>query len=265
MVRSLFQRVINRLKSPQKTIPQNYRSLFINSIPKSGEVLELGPFYNPICKGSQVKYFDILSQEDLKERAKAENITNSDRINKIPFIDYVSPTGDLRIINAKFDAVVSSHVIEHQLDFINHLQTVSNLLKDTGKYFLIIPDKRYCFDHFNNESTIAGIINNHVEKREKHSLKSVIEHRAFTTHNNAGRHWAGDHGTIEGNNQKVKDAITEYNTGAYIDVHAWYFTPDSFSHIIKSLHELGYIDLKIRELYPTPYGSLEFYVVLERV
>jgi len=238
------------------------RNKFIHSIPQHSSILELGPFFKPICTGKNVKYFDILTQEELVQRAK--NITTEDNIRNIPFIDYVSPTGDLAIIHGRFDAVISSHVIEHQLDLIDHLQKVSNLLIPGGSYYLFIPDKRYCFDHFNNASSIADIIQAHLDKKQKHSLKSVIEHRALTTHNIASKHWRGDHGKLENTSQKIKAAMEEYHTGAYIDVHAWCFTPDSFAEIVTLLEQMDYIDLAINKIYPTPYKSLEFYVKLEK-
>ena len=238
------------------------KASFVETIPEDATILELGPFYNPMCRGSKVKYFEILDQSALAKRAKA--IDSNINTDSIPFIDYVSPNGDLSVVEGSFDVVVSSHVIEHQIDLIGHLQKVSRLLNEGGKYYLVIPDKRYCFDHFNPESTIADVLNAHVEKRNKHSLKSVIEHRVLTTHNDARKHWAGEHGTRDNMLNKIKDAVTEYNTQEYIDVHAFYFTPDSFSNIIHQLNELGNIDLAISRLHKTSFHRFEFYCVLEK-
>ncbi len=235
---------------------------FIKSIPKNGSVLEIGPFYNPICRGENIKYFDILSQAELIQRA--EDIIENQDLSNIPNIDFVSPTGDLSIINEKFDVIVSSHVIEHQLDLIKHLNMVNSLLNEGGSYYLIVPDKRYCFDHFINESTIADVINGNFEKKEKHSIKSVIENKALTTHNSAVRHWEGDHGDISNNIDKIKKAIADFKTGKYIDVHAWYFTPDSFKNIVKKLDDLNLIDFSITKLYPTRKETFEFYTVLQK-
>ena len=96
-------------------------------------------------------------------------------------------------------------------------------------------------------------------------MKSVIEHRALTTHNSAKKHWLGFHGTLDNTAQRIKNAIEEYNQSDYVDVHAWYFTPDSFAKIINLLTESGYIDFKIKTLYHTSVKKLEFYVVLEKV
>ena len=238
------------------------RKRFLNSISKDANILEIGPFYKPYCIGNKVEYFDIIDRNALVERAK--EISSEINIDNIPHIEYVSPTGDISIINKTFDALFSSHVIEHQLDLIEHLQKASGLLKNGGKYYMIIPDKRYCFDHFNTESSIAEIINAHVEKRTKHSLKSVIEHKALTTHNNPLKHWLGIHGDTN-NISRIKEAIVEFNTNKYIDVHQWYFTPKSFSSNISLLNQLGYIDFKINKIYSTRFKRLEFYVVIEKL
>ena len=96
------------------------RKIFLNSIPSGISILEIGPFFNPVCVGENVAYFDILNQEEL--RARAMEIGYKEAINRIPFINYVSPVGDLNIIHKKFDAIISCHAIEHQLDLIAHLR-----------------------------------------------------------------------------------------------------------------------------------------------
>ena len=239
------------------------RKIFLNSIPEGISILEIGPFFNPVCVGENVAYFDIIDQEAL--RARATEIGYKEAINRIPYIDYVSPIGDLNIIHKKFDAVISCHAIEHQLDLIAHLQSVSKMLTDGGLYYMIIPDKRYCFDHYMAESTIAEVLSNYYDKKQTHSLKSVIEHRALTTHNSAMMHWNNSHGNPENVENRIQNAIKEYEhaEGKHIDVHAWYFTPYSISKIISMLNKMNYIDLAVNKIIPTTYGNLEFYVVLE--
>lgn len=248
------------LFSKKRPVPKYLRADFLNSIPGNISMLEIGPFFNPLFKGEKVKYFDILDRDGLISRAERLNLEFQPE--NVPVIDYLSPIGDLSVIPEKFDGVFSSHVIEHQPDLINHLQKVSRLLNKGGKYYLIVPDKRYCFDHFNPESTIADVLNAHYEKRKKHSLKSVIEHRALITHNNSIDHWKGNHGVLENIAEKIKDAIGEYNRSDYIDVHSLCLTPTSFSQIISLLNQLGYSDLTVERLHETAPNEIEFYCVL---
>jgi SAM-dependent methyltransferase len=157
------------------------RNDFVALVPKSATVLEIGPFCNPLLRGPSVSYLDILSQEALVARASSLGLDPSG----VPYIDYISPTGELSIVKRRFDVVISSHCLEHQPDFAAHVQGVGQLLLSGGAYFLLVPDKRYCFDHFIPTSNLAEVIVAHYERRKVHTLRSVIEHRALTTHNDS--------------------------------------------------------------------------------
>ena len=230
--------------------------------------LEIGPFDCPVISGKNVKYFDVLNKEELYLRAlKINRIHN---LNNIPFIDYYDKNSNLNIIKNKFNLILSCHCIEHQTDFIQHLIDVENLLLPDGYYIIILPDKRYCFDHFIKETTIADIIDNHINNKKFHSIKSIIEHRALTCHNDTDRHWKNDHGKqhIEMNTDYIKNCIEEYyqskKNDTYIDVHSLQFIPKTFENILNILNELKYINLKIEKIYPTLYGSNEFFVILKK-
>jgi hypothetical protein len=110
-----------------------------------------------------------------------------------PHIHYVSSEGDLSVVTEKFSCAFSSHCIEHQPDLIRHLNQVEDLLDRSGKYYLIVPDKRYCFDCVFSETTLDEIEQAHKEKRRRHSVQAIIEHRAYVSHNDPFRHWVGDH------------------------------------------------------------------------
>jgi len=99
--------------------------------------LEIGPFDCPVLIGENVKYFDVLSKEELIERAK--KIGRTQNIHNIPFIDFISSDASLDSVKEKFDLILSCHAIEHQLDFIQHLNDVSNILKQDGYYVIICP------------------------------------------------------------------------------------------------------------------------------
>jgi len=237
------------------------RDDFLGLIPADSETLEIGPFFRPLLTGSHVRFFDVMSQADLIARAReiGEEQTN------IPMIHFVSPIGDLSIIDQDFSCVVSSHCLEHQPDMVAHLKQVERILRPGGRYFILAPDKRYCFDAFISESTIAEVLDAHHAGRKTHLLKSVIEHRALTTHNDSARHWAGDHGArFHDHVARVEGAVREYDisAGAYIDVHAWYLTPANASVIMTTLRALDYIGLDLERVYPSRRPANEFWMVL---
>lgn len=242
--------------------PTGTRQGFVEAINKAKRPLEIGPFCKPMLSGKNAKFFDVLDREAMKERA----VEAKGDPERVPYIDFISPIGDLSIIREKFDLITSSHCVEHQPDLVRHLQDVEALLEDGGVYALIVPDRRYCFDYFLHDSHIGEVLEAYYTERKVHGLAKIIEHRAMTTHHETDMHWRGDHG------QKPKDLAViaamikqwEAANGGYIDVHAWQFTPDNFASIISDLSELGLISFKIGRIYETAANTHEFCVVLVR-
>ncbi len=229
---------------------------------KDVDVLEIGPFDSPLLRGSNVQYFDVLDRAGLIARAERLGRRGSGVPEQIHF---VSGTGDLDIVDREFDAVLSSHVVEHQPDLVRHLQAVARCLRPGGVYLLLVPDKRYCFDHFLGVSTIADVLGAHHSRRVVHSLRSQIEHAALTTHNNAHLHWGGEHRAPPRVPERTREAVLRYRSDptAYVDVHAWYFTPTSFNELMRLLRELEYIELRVAAIYPTLENANEFWAILE--
>ena len=229
----------------------------------TGRILEIGPLNMPIIKGPRCEYFDILPTEELKEKAMGAGLDSS----TVPRIHYWHQYGDLTIIEEKFQSIVSAHCIEHQADLIKHLNQVSSLLTEKGKYFLVIPDQRYCFDHFLPPSRIMEIISAHYEKRQKPTAQSIVEHHTFVTHNDPVKHWRGDHGSQTNNvaeKWKVAQELVASTNGTYVDVHCWQFQPESFMDLIDNLYNLGFISLKCIQVFSTARNNLEFFAILEK-
>jgi SAM-dependent methyltransferase len=242
------------------------RKEFLAGLQASGSVLEIGPFDQPIMRGAHVRYFDVMDQPALIQRAQACG-RNQDGC---PHIDYVSDRGDLSIITEEqFDSVVSSHCIEHQPDFIRHCNQVFDILLPGGRYFVIVPDKRFVFDYYLPETRASDVLAAHAEAREVHTAASIIAHHAETTHNIPMRHWMGFHRPLRTTSPYVERLqaalkLTSTETEDYIDVHGWFFTPKSFLGILETLSQVGAICFDIERVYGTPFGSNEFFAVLRK-
>jgi hypothetical protein len=237
---------------------------FVQLIARARSVLEIGPMAAPMTKGPNVRYFDVLDTEAMKAKAAHHGLD----VSQCPEIHYVSETGDLSVVTQPFEAVVSSHAIEHQPDLIAHCLQVTRILEPGGHYFLIVPDKRYCFDHFVAESSIADVIDAHVRKKKFHDVSSIIELTAMGTHNDPVRHWRGDHGEphFKRAPQKIREAVELFRThqDVYLDTHAWQFTPASFKEIASLLFELRLVPLRPVRVFETALATLEFCAVLEK-
>lgn len=229
-----------------------------------GRVLEIGPFANPILSpGGNIEYADWLDQSALVARAISLGIDAS----RVPYIKHVLSKKPLSQIDDDYNSIISSHNIEHQPDLIGHLLDVEKLLRARGGvYFILAPDKRYCFDRDVPLTTVAELVEAHELKASRHSLRNIIYHRAYTTHNDAYLHWAerGLMRNCQPRPDAVKAAVEEWRQarGQYIDVHAWYFTPDHFVSLMEAIKNLGYISMSVERIYPTRKGSAEFWAIM---
>jgi SAM-dependent methyltransferase len=228
------------------------------------EVLEIGPFFNPLISGENVRYLDVRDRDGLIQRAVQEG----GKPEAVPHIDYVSKDGSMDMVDRSFDAVASSHNIEHQPDLIAHFNGVSRVLKPGGFYAVIVPNARFCFDARLPLTKISEIFNARIEGRRRHTFGSVIEHRALSTHNDPVRHWDDFSASCRTYHKidvsRVKAAIAEYHGAGdrYIDVHAWQFDPASFSDICNCLIALGEISFSRISCHGPVRGRHEFTAVL---
>jgi len=246
------------------------RKSFIGLVPARQPILEIGPFFNPAFRRPEanVSYLDCLSREAMKKRAGK---LKGAAIDNIPEIDYVwSGQRYAELIGRKFSAIYSSHNIEHQPCLVTHLHDLESVLENEGAVFLAVPDKRYCFDHFFPETNLADVVEAWAEKKRRHRLKDILEHRFFAAHNESARHWRGDHGVNQGlfpldDKRKVSFAAELERlrcADEYTDVHAWKFTPATFRALFGNLYSLKLTRLRIARVYPTVKNSNEFYAVL---
>ena len=90
--------------------PPEFNRNALASLVDGKSTLEVGPFTNPTLRGPNVKYFDVMDKQGLINRANAIGYVYTVPVD----IDYVSSTGDLSIVDKKFDFCLSSHCVEHQ-------------------------------------------------------------------------------------------------------------------------------------------------------
>jgi len=238
------------------------REGFVALVPPEASLLEIGPFCQPVFTGPNVRYLDILDAESLRRRAAEIGLDPG----RCPAeIHYTNGLAEAQ--GAQLDVIFSSHNLEHQPDLVGHLREAAAALRPGGLYMMLVPDKRYCFDHFLPESTLADVLGAYAEARTVHRAEHVIEHVAFTCHNDVVLHWEGDHGEPpNGQDGRVEIALKQIEAaaGGYIDVHAWQFTPDSFRGLMAGLQGLNLSPFTTARVYDSARGRNEFAAVLAR-
>jgi len=243
-----------------KTVMQN--------IDKGGRGVEIGPSHNPVApkkEGYEVHIIDHLSREDLIKKYKDHNV-DTENIEEVDFVWQGEDFSELTGRSKYYDWIIASHVIEHTPDLIAFLNSCDSILKDDGVISLVIPDKRYCFDHYRPITGISKIIDNHLHEYTIHSPGTVAEYFLNVVAKSGSISWGsntvGEYSFVHSLEEALWCMKSVVDENAYLDVHAWCFVPHSFRLIIHDLFCLGMIPFK--EVSFSPTVGCEFYVTLGR-
>lgn len=265
----------------------------LSGIPGLG--LEIGPLHRPICprETHKVRYIDVFTTDQLRATYANDPHVPTEEIVEVDYVWKGEAYADL--IGERFDYIVSSHNIEHTPCLVGFLRNLSGCLNLNGKVFLAIPDKRYCFDHFKPESSLADVLDAFFLTRTRPLPRHHLGMELLVTHNDSRRHWLGDHGrpshfelvleemesgsrAVEGSPQgptgqstcRTQTDLIErlgvyYEREEYRDAHVWALTPLCFAEIMEFLRQTNLVPLKLVALHPTARNSHECYAVLKKI
>ena len=237
-------------------------------INKNGKGVEIGPSHEPIApkkKGFNVHVIDHLNRDQLVAKYKEHHVKLAN-IEEVDFVWQGESYSELTGKKKYYDWIIASHVIEHTPDIIGFLNDCDAILKDDGVISLIIPDKRYCFDHFRPVTGISKIIDNHFQKATIHTPGTVAEYFLNVVSKSGKIAWGsktnGEYKFVHQPEEAIRGMNSVVNKKAYLDVHAWCFVPHSFRLIVQDLYTLNLIAFQEVGFFPTHQG--EFYVTLGR-
>jgi SAM-dependent methyltransferase len=242
--------------------------------------LEIGPLASPRVLKDQgpVLYADHTDAEGLRRKYAADP-TMRRRLSEIVEVDYVlagdQPLHEAVALDAPFDYVIASHLIEHIPDPVSWLADIASTLRVDGILSLVIPDKRYCFDLNRRTTEISDVVDAHLRQLRRPSFKQVYDFIAkeVTGPVDTAAIWAGTADYSGAVRSDVEDpdvaalqlCRTVATTDAFVDVHCNVFTPASFLELYEKLARLGFIDFEIAYFAPTEPNNLEFFVSLRRL
>ncbi|MEM6433939.1 MAG: methyltransferase domain-containing protein [Cyanobacteria bacterium P01_D01_bin.115] len=156
----------------------NRKAKILRHIDRSGRGIEIGPSHNPVAPkkdGYQVHIIDHMSREQLIEKYQAHGLDLS-QIEAVDFVWQGESYAELTGKTDYYDWIIASHVIEHAPDLISFINSCDEVLKADGVLSLVIPDKRYCFDHYRPITGLAKIIDNHLQKSINHTPGTIAEY-----------------------------------------------------------------------------------------
>jgi predicted SAM-dependent methyltransferase len=240
----------------------------LKKIDRTGFGIEIGPSHNPVApkkEGYNVEIIDHMNREQLVAKYKGHGVA----LANIEEVDYVwrgEKYAELTGKSKHYDWIIASHVIEHSPDLIGFLLGCDGILKDDGVVSLVVPDKRFCFDHYRPITGLGKIIDAHLSPQPIHSAGNVAEYFLNVVSKAGNIAWGAEstgayacvHSTDDAR-QGIKSVVEK---GAYVDIHAWCFVPHSFRLLVDDLFNLGLISFRELEFFPTT--GCEFYITLGR-
>ena len=234
-------------------------------IDPAGRGLEIGPSHNPAAPkaaGYRVETVDHTDRAGLLEKYKDDAGINPAAIEEV---DHVWTGGSLsELVGAPgaYDWIIASHVIEHMPDLVYFITECQALLKPDGILSLVVPDKRFCFDHLRRLTSTGDVLQAHLERRTRHTPGQVFDHFVSACKLGEMGSWHRDAaGRVDfvhapGFARSMFEA--SLSSPDYLDVHGWVFTPSSFRLLFHDLNALGYVRLDEVSFLPT--RDCEFYV-----
>ena len=141
--------------------------------------LEIGAFDLPHIEPSEgaCAFADYRSTEELIALAKSLPPYEPDFV--VP-VEYDLRQGYDGITNT-FDWICGSHVVEHVPDLIGWLDILASKLNHDGILFLVVPDKRFTFDHYRRETTVSELVAAHHAQLKKPSFQQAFDHIFYSS------------------------------------------------------------------------------------
>ncbi len=240
----------------------------LSCLDRSGLGLEIGTSHRPFApkaRGFRVEIVDHLDQAGLRTKYAAHGVD----LAAIEPVDHIWTGQSYAELTGRphgYRWVIASHLIEHTPDLIGFVQSCEGVLDDAGVLVLVVPDKRYCFDHLRQKSSLAQVIDANEAGRTNHTPGTAADYFLNVVSKGGQIAWtpkswgklAHIHGLADAT--AGMDAIRMHQ--AYLDLHAWCFTPSHFRLLMSDLALLGYTALRETQFFDTE--THEFIVAFSR-
>ena len=180
-----------------------------------GTGIEVGSLHRRLPLMANVLYLDRQKTSMLRESYRAD-----DRVDEIGQVQLVASGGRYPFIDdGAFDFVASSHVLEHTANPPRQIQEWLRVVRRGGIVYMIVPDKRYCFDRRRAVTTLTHFI----AEFESDVAEIGIEHyRDYIVNTN-------------GEDGLTRDVSDEYIAKCHSmqgSIHVHTFTPDSLRELL---------------------------------
>ena len=243
----------------------------------SKRILEIGPLNRPIADKRNYPntfYCDIRSTEEVRKLYSGNAYLEATGITVNPEtiipIDYVVKESykDTFKETEKFDYVIASHVMEHMEDIISSFLDISTVLKPGGVFYIVYPDKRYCFDHFRTSASFRDAYNVFVNGPAENASMVLDFYYSVIPENSPEVFWRKDDILTFLPTADFKYALEKYKQvreggGGIDDVHYWPFSDMEFLKFLYDCIRARLLPFHCIAFYPCQENDQQFIIALQ--
>lgn len=174
-----------------------------------GLILEIGALSEPARFGrkSKVRYADVHTESSLRDVLGEIPIPNlySKKLVKLDFVLSGPKYGLTMIQDESFDAVYSSHVLEHCPNFLFALKEQIRVTRIGGHIYAVVPNKKFTYDRYRKITSLERIIERFDKDEFFFSFSDALELVTQTV----------DHPLYAGKGEELASEILRTNTGMH--------------------------------------------------
>jgi SAM-dependent methyltransferase len=231
-------------------------AVLLKHIAPGADTLEIGAFARPTLRKPEfnASFLDFYSTAELKEQCKKYG-GDPDAVMDVDFV--VRAEDYTPYVNQTFDAVIANHVLEHIRNPIKWLIDIAELVRHDGFLFISLPDKRFSFDKFRDETALSHILSDFLIEGRDLESEHCIETEIFYDRQYIKQERSLN---ISLSVDRIRNASKKFHPG----IHCHVFDGRNFQNkILKPLIYMQLIPWTIVDYVPeTPAG--EFYALLRK-
>ena len=162
---------------PLRGEPVDRVARVLATVDREGLGLEVGPSHSPMAPkadGFRVHVLDHVDTATLRARYAA--LPGAPLIEEVDFVWRGEPLWELVGGEQVYDWIIASHAIEHMPDLVGFLQGCERILRPGGRLALVVPDQRWCFDHWGVPSTTGALLDAHHGEAHQPTPGQVWDH-----------------------------------------------------------------------------------------
>lgn len=218
--------------------------------------VEIGAFARPTVLPSEarISFADYYSTEQLREQARKLQIDPEDVVE----VAYILKDANLEdVLAGPVDFIIANHVVEHLIDPLRWMRNLERVLNPGGILFITLPDKKYSFDKFRPDTSLAHFLSDMLNGGESSLQEHCIEAGLFYDKNYIGQ-------TQNAGLRLSMDAIIAFSKRWHPGMHVHVFQAETFKdRVLEPLLHLRHLDYSLGSYANNPHIG-EFSFVLRK-